>query len=225
MKRTALAFLLSVIFSPSAHAGSWFQFEAGIGAARINDLGDGVWIQQGAPNNYEQRDTPAFLVGMTGSLYARDAFDLRWHADYAYIGEYAASVDGVPDEFYDPVHHEVLPAWAQTGARYSPFNGHGHLQGVPVTLDVGYTWNGWRFGVEAGPWLYWQTWHESLYGLDSEWHDLSHKTQMQVNYVIGASIERENFVLSYRYYNAPQSWNPYPGLARGANVVMMQCRF
>ena len=225
MKRTALAVLLSAVIPISAHAESWFQFEAGLGVACINDQGDGVWIQQGAPNNHEQTTTPALLLGVTGPLYARGALDLRWHVDYVYLGEYSASVDGVPDEFYDPVHHEVLPEWSQTGARYSPFNGHGHLQGVPVTLDVGYTWNGWRFGVEAGPWLYWQTWHESLYGLDNEWHDLSHKTQVQVSYVVGANVSHGNLSLSYHFYKATGGGNPYPGLASGANVLMMQYRF
>lgn len=226
MKLAAIATAVAILAAaPLAHAESFFQIEAGIGAAQIADMGDGTWIQQGAPNNREQKTTPAFLIGLTGPVYVRGAFDLRWHADYAYIGEFSASVDGVPDEYYDAVHHQVLPAWHETGARYSPFSGHGHLQGVPLTLDAGYTVNGWRIGAEAGPWIYWQTWHESLYALDNEWHDLSHKTRVQVGYVLGASVSRGNFGVAYRYYNVGQSWNPYPGLATGAHVLMMQYRF
>lgn len=223
MKRLLAA--LAILAAHSAHAQSWFQFEAGIGVARIADMGDGTWIQQGAPNNHEQKTTPAFLVGVTGPIYARGALDVRWHAGYVYLGEFSASVDGVPDAYYDSVRHQVLPAWRDTGARYSPFSGHGHLQGVPVTLDVGYTWRGWRIGAEAGPWLYWQTWHESLYALDNEWHDLSHKTHAQVGYVVGASATRGNLGVSYRYYGVRPSWNPYPGIATGTHVLMATYRF
>lgn len=222
----ALATTIALAATP-ARAESWFQFKAGVGVSRITDQGDGVWIQQGAPNNHEQKTTPAFLVGLTGPLYTRGAFDARWHVDYVYLGEFSASVDGVPDEYYNPVAHQVLSTWKQTGLAYSPFNGHGHLQGVPLTLDVGYTYNGWRIGVEGGPWLYWQTWHESLQGMGEvdQWHDLSHKTQMQVGYVAGASVSRGNFTASYRHYSATGGGNPYPGLSSGANVIMLQYRF
>lgn len=210
-----------------ANAGSWFQFEAGLGVSTIADMGDGIWIQQGAPNNKEQKTTPAFLAGFTGPLYANRGFDLRWHVDYVYLGEFSASVEGVPDQYYDPAHHVVLPSWKQSGLAYSPFSGHGHLQGVPVTLDAGYTVNGWRLGLEAGGWTYWQTWHESLEGMgqSDQWHDLSHKTQMQFSYVIGANVTHKDFSLSYRYYKTTGGGNPYPGLATGAHVLMATYRF
>lgn len=225
MKTLRILAAALALAAPLVHAESFFQIETGAGASRINDQGDGVWVQQGAPNNRERQTSPAFLVGLTGPLYARGAFDLRWHVDYVYLGEFSASVDGVPDDYYDPVHHKILPTWSETGARYSPFSGHGHMQGMPVTLDAGYTINGWRFGIEAGAWAYWQTWHESLYALDNEWHNLSRKTQMQVSYVVGASVARGPLALSYRFYKATGGGNPYPGLSSGANVLMLQYRF
>ncbi|WP_321782949.1 hypothetical protein [Paraburkholderia sp. J94] len=141
---------------------------------------------------------------------------------YTYLGEQRASVMGVPDDQYNPKTHQIVD---YAGERYSPFNGHGHLQGIPATLDVGYTYRGWRFGAEAGAWVYWQTWHESLYDLSGQWDDLSHKTVAQVGFVAGASIERGPLSLSYRYYQVSQKWNPYPGLARGAHVLMMRYQF
>lgn len=221
------ALLLIALLPSIAQAESWFQFEAGLGVSRIADMGDGVWIQQGAPDNKERKTTPALLAGVTGSVIERGRWDLRWHADYVYLGEFSASVDGVPDQYYDPAHHVVLPTWKQSGLAYSPFSGHGHIQGVPVTLDAGYAVNGWRIGLEAGGWAYWQTWHESLegFGKSTDWHDLSHKTQMQFSYVVGASVSRKDFSVSYRYYKTTGGGNPYPGLATGAHVLMMQYRF
>lgn len=222
MKRIIAAAVIAAS-SVTAHAQDWFQFEAGIGASRIADMGDGTWIQEGAPNNKERTTTPAVMAGFTGELYQRGAWDVRYHADYLYVGTFSASVDGVPDAQYNPVTHKVhdMPE----GERYSPFNGQGHLQGVPLTLDVGYTYRGWRVGAEAGAWVYWQTWHESLYNLDGQWQDLSHKTVPQVGYVVGANVSRGNLSLSYRYYNVSQKWNPYPGLATGAHVLMATWRF
>ena len=218
MKALALLLLLPV----AAHAESFFQIEAGIGASVIKDMGDGTWIQEGSPNNRERKTTPALMAGFTGELYRHGDFDVRYHLDYAYMGEFSASVDGVPDSQYDSVHHVIV---GYQGERYSPFSGHGHLQGVPATLDFGYTYKGWRFGIEGGAWTYWQTWHESLYALDNQWHDLSHKTHAQVSYVVGASVSHRNLSLSFRHYDVRQSWNPYPGLATGANVLMATYRF
>lgn len=200
----------------------YIQFEAGIGFGVATDIGDGVWVQQGSPDNREKLTFPAVLAGFTGPIWSRGPWDVRWHAGYTYLGEQSASVDGVPDDQYNPQSHRIV---GYDGERYSPFNGHGHVQGVPLTLDVGYTYRGWRFGAEGGAWVYWQTWHESLYDLSNQWDDLSHKTVAQVGFVAGASISRGPLSVSYRYYQVSQKWNPFPGLATGAHVLMVRYRF
>lgn len=210
----------------AAHADSitdYIHFEAGIGFGLAKDMPDGVWQQQGSPDNHVKLTFPALLAGATGSIWTRGRWDVRWHADYAYLGEQRASVMGVPDAAYNPQTHQDITK--NMPPRYSPFNGHGHMQGVPLTLDVGYTYRGWRLGAEAGAWVYWQTWHESLYNLDNQWQDLSHKTVPQIGYVVGASIARGPVSLSYRYYQVSQRWNPYPGLATGAHVLMATYRY
>jgi hypothetical protein len=222
MKKAAIAVIFALA-SVIAHADSisdYIQFEAGVGGSHISDMGDGTWIQRGAPNNKERQNTPAFMAGVTGPLYSAGNWSARWHLGYTYIGTYTASVDGVPDDNYNSHTHQVHD-WS--GAqRYSPFNGQGHTQGVPFTLDVGYTWHGYRFAVEGGMWAYWQTWHESLYDLSDKWDHFTHVPKMQLGYVAGARIERGNFALSYRYYNIKQDWSTgTPGLATGAHVLML----
>lgn len=211
------ALLLIALLPSIAQAESWFQFEAGLGVAKSIDMGDGIWIQKGAPNNRERLTTPAFLAGFTGDITDH----LAWHADYVYFGTVSASVDGVPDDDYDPQTHRVT----HVPPRYSPFNGQGHTQGVALTLEPYITYGGWRFGVEAGAWLHWETWHESLYALDNQWHDLSHKTEMRVSFVGGASISRNDFSLSYRYYKSAGDGNPYPGLVTGTHMLMFTKKF
>ena len=221
MKKLAIAVAVALA-SVSAHAQDWFQFEVGVGVGLANDMGDGTWIQDGSPDNREKLTFPVVTAGITGELYRHGSVDVRYHADYAYLGEQRASVMGVPDDQYNGQTHSIT---GYQGERFSPFNGHGHVQGIPVTLDVGYTLYGWRMGVEAGVWAYWQTWHESLYNLADQWQDLSHKTTVQFGYVIGASVSRGPLSLSYRYYNVRQLWNPNPGLVTGANVVTLTYRF
>jgi hypothetical protein len=200
-----------------AHAGSWFDYEAGIGAAHSAGMGDGIWVQQGAPDNRERLTTPAYLGGLTGDI----GNHLSWHADYVYFGGVSASVDGVPDADYNPHTHKVTTV----PARYSPFNGQGHTQGVALTLEPHVDYHGWRFGVEVGPWVYRATWHESLYSLANQWVNLSHHTITQFGYVAGASVSRGSFTLSYRYYSASPSWDPGPGLVTGTHVLMITKRF
>ena len=133
--KTLLALLLCVPLL--AHAGSWFEFEAGIGVGRSSDMGDGIWIQKGAPDNRERLTTPAYLAGLTGDIGSH----LSWHADYVYFGTLRASVNGVPDANYNPVTHKVH----DFTNRYSPFNGQGHTQGIALTLEPHTDYSGWRF--------------------------------------------------------------------------------
>lgn len=211
--------LLLLLVPLTAHA-SWFDFEAGLGVSYTKDMGDGVWYQQALPHA-ERVTTPAITLGLTGKVYDSARYDVRWHADYVYLGTYSASCECVPDANYNAQTHQTVGDLP----RLSPFNGQGHTQGVALTLEPGYTYHGIRYAVEAGPFVFWQTWHESLYDLGGHWDDLSHKTVAQLGYVVGASVSRGPWSLSYRYYAQPQKWNPYPGLATGAHTLTVKYRW
>lgn len=209
--------LLAVLLLPTLAHASWFDYEAGIGVQRSSGMGDGIWVQQGAKNNRERLTTPVYLLGLTGDI----GNHVSWHADYVYFGTMTASVDGVPDDNYNPTTHQVH-SFSQ---RYSPFNGQGHTQGIALTIEPHFTYGGLRFGVEAGPWIYWATWHESLYALDNQWHDLSHKTKMQFGWAYGASVSKGPYSVSYRYYSARPLWNANPGIVTGTHTLMLKYKF
>lgn len=213
MKRLLPLLLLAPVL---AHA-SWFDFEAGIGAARAIDIGDGVWQQQGVAHSHESLVSPAFVAGLTGDFTDH----LAWHVDYMYAGEINANCLCVGDENYNQhTHVAAVPGSI-------PFNGHGHTQGVFATLEPNYTFrNGIRVGFEAGPFLYWNTWHESR--LDPQYptdNNLSHRTQLGVGGVAGFSAGRGNWKVAYRYFYMRQQWNPYPSLSRGIHTVTFEWRF
>jgi hypothetical protein len=202
-----------------AHAGSWFDFEAGVGLQQSRDMGDGTWYQAGVPHQEKLR-SPAYLAGFTGELYAREKWSLHYHADYVYFGEVSASCTCVTDAQYNTrTRRASVPG-------YIPFNGHGHTQGAALTLEPGYAYNGVRLAAEGGPWLYWATWHVT--------HDdpaqpgafnLDHKTHMQLGWVAGARVEYKDFSVSYRYYTASPSWTRYPGLVTGTHMLTLVKRF
>jgi opacity protein-like surface antigen len=224
MKKIAFAVAIAVASINAAHAEDWVRPEVGVGYSWSKDMGDGTWIQKGAPNNKEQTNAKAFLLGVTGRLYTNGPWSVDYHLDYVYFGQQTASVDGVPDDQYDPIRHVVhdMPA----GERYSPFNGFGHVQGVPLTLDVGYTYDGFRLSAEGGMWAYWNTWHESLYALNNEWVHVQHVPKTQVGYVVGARVEKGPFAVSYRYYQVRADWSTgTPGLVTGTQMLMLQYKF
>jgi hypothetical protein len=218
VKRLLAALTLAV--PALAHAGSWFQFEAGAGYAFTKDLGDGTWYQEGVPHA-KTLNTKALLAGVTGELYMVGHADLSYHADYVWFGTQRASCLCVTDEQYNATTHTA----AVPG--YIPFNSSGHVQGVSFTLEPGYTWRGVRFAVEAGPWVFWDTWHvhrvdPAQPGVD----DLSRKTKAQLGWVAGARVESGNYSVSYRYYKEPQDWSTgSPGIANGTHMLMFVGKF
>jgi hypothetical protein len=219
--KAALAAGVALVFSSAASAQDWFQFEAGIGMQQSTDDGDGIWKQVGAFRNEEQLRSPIFLAGLTGDVWSHGAWSVRYHADYVYAGQISASCLCVPDENYSVQRHMVMTPTTHL----IEFNGFGHTQGVALTSEPGYTWHGVRFAVEGGPWLYWQTWHETAIDVNGFQTDLSHKASMQFGWVGGARIEYGNLSLSYRYYGVKQKWNPTPGLSTGMHTLMAVYRF
>jgi hypothetical protein len=199
----------------TAHAESFFELEAGLGAARTATHGDGTWYQAGVPHSLHV-DTPALMVGVGAQVWQHRAWDLQAHLDYTYLGEQSASCLCVTDAQYNnQTHVASVPG-------YIPFNGHGHVQGVSLTLEPGYTWHGIRFAVEAGPWLFWDTWHVTHDDpAQPGSFDLSHVTKAQVRYVAGASVSRGDFSLKYRYYNESVGGGSNPPLQTSSQVLML----
>lgn len=207
--------LLTLLLLAPSLAGA-VTLEAGVGIAHSVDIGDGVWQQQGVEHSTERLNSPALLVGITGRVIEH----LDWHADYVYAGEISASCLCVDDAHYNPRTH-VASAQGTI-----PFNGHGHTQGVMLTLEPHTTWRGFRFGFEAGPWLYWSTWHESrndpVYPTEI---DMSHITRPQLGAVAGVSIGQRDWKISYRYFYQRQQWNPFPALQQGTHLVTFEKSF
>jgi hypothetical protein len=197
-----------------AHAESFFQAEVGLGASRATDV-DGVWTQHNVKDNHERLTTPAYLAGLTGTVYQGRRWSLHYHLDYVYLGTQRASCACVSDADYGAQNY---------GAATTGFAGSGHLQGIALTAEPGYTWQGIRLAVESGPFLFWNTWREAVYTAPQQ--HVRADPGMKVGYVFGARAEYHNVSLSYRYYTHIQrSTGQYPGLVRNMHVLMFVYRF
>ncbi|RQH09737.1 hypothetical protein [Paraburkholderia dinghuensis] len=225
MKRSIAVFVVAIASCAARANGitDYVRPELGAGWQVSRDMGDGTWYQEGGP--YTRRlSGPAFMAGLTGPVWAPANWSVRWHLDYVYYGGLEAGCTCVPDAQYNAVAHARAIPLGQT-AQLSYFHSQGHVQGIPLTLDAGYSWGKWRFAVDAGAWVYWQTWHVNAFQEWGTWGNLSHRATAQLGYVAGTRIERGPLALSYRYYNVSSKWNPYPGIVTGTNTLLLAYRF
>jgi hypothetical protein len=209
-----LGIILFCLWIGTAHSESFFEAEVGLGASRATDV-DGVWTQHNVKDNHERLVTPAYLAGITGSLYDRQGWSLHYHLDYTYIGTQMSSCACVSDADYGAQNYD---------AAATRFSGSGHIQGIVATLEPGYTWRGIRLAVESGPFIFWNTWNEFV-AVGTGVH-VNADRGARIGYVFGARVEYQNVSLSYRYYtHIERSNSTYPGLVRNMHVLMLVYRF
>jgi hypothetical protein len=207
MKPAIIALALAA--SASAHAESFFQVEAGMGAASYGTT-DGKWYQAGAQDNRTSTTAPALSVGLTGAVISRESWGIDWHADAVYIGSVSASCQcTVSDADYNTATKTV-----RAGAITESYHGSGHVAGASLTVEPYYAYSGWKFGAVGGVFAYRKTWTEDVSGWSgapSPVH-LESSHRISVAPVIGADISRGNVTLSYRYYMTSRNEGHVPPL-------------
>ena len=128
------------------------HLELGLGMARFNPHGDGSWYQQALPYRL-QLQSAALMLGVTGALTPRT----EWHLDLFDLGHAASDSWDVMDVNYDPIHHVCLRHCEQL----THFIGSGSRWGVAPMLGI-HTEGPARWLVEAGPWLFHQSWRADV---------------------------------------------------------------
>jgi hypothetical protein len=217
MKLTTIAALLS-LFAINAHADEpLLGIEMGAGYSQALGVHDGIWVQEGLSHD-QTLDAPALMFGFTGDLLNRGRWSLSYHADYLYTSTINVQAMAVPDNDYNLQTKTATP-----GSPETRFSGSGHTQGMALTLAPGYNLGAWRFSVEGGAFLYWQTWHETAY--TEPVFNANHKTTAEVTWIAGASVSRGPISVSYRYFNKSQLWNPMPQYTSGEQMLMATYRF
>ena len=215
MKRLiAFATLIAPLY---AHAWS---FEHGAGVTSFETV-DGRWYQQLQPHSLDTV-SPEWSIGVTGSVLARAMWGVDWHADYVNLGRAASSCQcDTSDENYA----------AHNTQHTANFSGSGRVQGAALTLEP-YVWrNGWRYGIEAGAFIYRSKWSETVTGWtvgDAPPQDLALSAAgWHAAPVVGISVGGAVWSVNYRHYfmrfnsarqNVPPLWDD-------ADVVEIKRRF
>jgi len=225
MNKKLLTALAVALVTTSAHA---VDFELGAGVSTYQAQGDGTWYQQGMPHNLGL-SAPVLMAGFAGALYASNNWGVDWHVNYVSLGHVSSDCTCTPiDENYSTKLHQKLNLYDVPDAR---FVGNGNAQGVKFTLEPYFKYKGWRFGVEGGLFPYRPSWVVQV----SDWAVGGTPTTLtvgtphaiQLGGVVGASVSRGNFALSYQHYFLPTKFDAAhsPAIWKGADVLMMTVRF
>ena len=218
MKTLLLAILASILLPSFAGAA---QLEVGVGLARAVDHGDGVWYDASFPHSLSLH-APTLEVGLRGDVTP----GLAWHFDAVDLGHYGSSALVVPDAQYAPGTQTGCNGPCQPFMHYS---GSGGIWGVQGLLEA-HTQGAWQFGVEAGPFVYHESWTLDV----PDWYGANpaqitpvafSQSQWAVGAVVGLSIRHHGLGLSMRYYSdghgfAEHGTDPWPPIWKGQFVLM-----
>lgn len=203
------------------------SIEAGAGVTAYK-TGDGTWYQEGVDHKLVDRPR-AWSVGLTGDLYTSEFWGVAWHADYVNLGRASASCDCTPvDANYDPKNHVLL----DDSVPRAHYSGSGYAHGAVLSIEPYLLYQRWRYGVEAGVMAYLPIWNETVTGwqpnVDIPAQNLQLSTPRAIRpvLVLGASIGRDKWTISYRHYFMRRANDPnVPPLWNDADVIEYKLRY
>lgn len=243
---SAVAMAAAFTLSTSAHADSWFAFEAGIGVSHYATGSDGEWYQQGMTHSL-RTNTPAWRLGIQVNAIDHQPGSyvpgLAFHLAYLNLGYLGLSSPAAPDKdpyytanggYYDPQQQRCVGNCKDV--RY--FNSGGRMQVIALTAEPFWTKGAWRFGVEAGPALFHVQWNATatnplpttFWGPAGRTETFTADPHWEVGAIAGLSVGRGPFSVRYDYVWAKQhnfsgTGGYVPAGWRGAHVVTLNYTF
>ena len=219
------ALILGALGVLAIRTASAAQIEVGAGIAHASTNGNGTWWQSGFPHTL-QLTQPAIELGVTGRFTPY----MAWHVDAVSLGRYASnSEDVLPDANYSPTSPTHCNGPCNPLAN---FIGSGYVSGVQALVAL-HTAGSWRFGIEAGPFLYHETWRLDVpnwYEPNGTHYDIrTDGSQWAVGTVIGATLAHGQWQIALRRYcdskGFPGHVGNWPPLWSGQTVLMVGYQF
>lgn len=206
------------IASNAAHSA---DFEVGAGFAKYTTRGDMMWYQEGNPHALDMT-APAIEFGFTGNVVTRGRWGLDWHAGYAYLGNAHSDARATADHNYSKTTKSCIGQCEYLNR----FVTNGHSQGLRLTLEPNYTFNGYRVGVEAGIFAYIHTFNANVWNQQDEFlGNWSSDHKVRFAPVVGASIGRGPFSVAWTHYFNKTYNDPMYAIWRGTDVVTLRYKF
>jgi len=216
--------LLLLLALPVAAHASWFEYEAGLGAAQ-GVKSDGRWYNAGLPNSTGST-APSVRLGAQMNVSEPDHFvpGVKLHLTYNWLGSYNWSAIAGEDEDaahtsgYNPATKSCNNGVCGPERR---FETSGWTQTLALTVEP--YWNlgaGWHAGFELGPAVYVSKMDstainiaQSRFGAPGVEEHFHHVQAPHFGAVGGASVGYKNWTLRYTY-----TWTPYKA-ERDGNYV------
>lgn len=198
------------------------EIEIGAGAARYTTRGDMMWYQEGFPHRLDLR-APTFEVGLTGNALQYGRWGLDWRASWVYVGNMQTESLAVSDDNYSRHTKSCIGECK----RADKFVTNGHMNGIRLTLEPTYTYNGWKFGVEGGLYIYRPTFHANIYDGDGgpgQWHS-NYRPPIQYSPVVGLEVAYRNFSVAYMHYFSRTLRDPYYAAWKATDTITVRYRF
>jgi hypothetical protein len=237
MFKNIMAFAVAMALACSAHATSFFDFEADVGGSMYGKV-DGRWINEGLPND------PHYSAPAWSARVILNAVD--YHGGYTpglalnlvYLNYGRASIRSLaaPDEdpnvfnatnggFYDTKSHSCQGPCGPL----RDFSSGGTMQAIALTLEPYWTTGAWRFGIEVGPALFRYTWDATATststtpywgpaGSVETWH---HDPRWELGAVAGVSVCRDSICARANYIYSPPRDKVAPGAGNGAFMLTL----
>lgn len=214
-----LAFIPASVFA--------VDIEVGAGVAHYTTRGNMMWYQEGFPHKLDL-NAPTLELGLSDNFIQYGRWGVKWRASYVYLGNVHSDAWATPvDSNYNPQTKSC------NGECYhmSRYVGNGHNQGIRLTLEPNYTFNGWKFGVEGGAYIYRPTWNATIYDVPPckgcEGQTLHSRSPHNIQFapVIGASISHGPFSVSYMHYFNKTRNDPGYAIWKHTDTVTLRYRF
>lgn len=233
MYKAAIAALLTLA-SVAAHADSisdYVHLELGAGVAHYDKMPDNTWYQQGMQHSLGL-SAPVLMAGLTGPLYTRESWGVDWHVNYVSLGHVSSQCECTPiDANYNTQTHSLVAN--PVNVPNANFVGNGNAQGVALMLEPYFRYRGFRVGMQAGLFPYRPDWAVDVYnwsvvpGAATQTLHVETPHGIQIGKVVGVTLQRGNFGISYQHYILPTRYDDAhaPAIWKGADVLMLTYKY
>jgi hypothetical protein len=210
------------------------QIEVGAGVAQARTNGNGTWYQEGFQHHLHLR-SPVLMLGVTGKLTPH----ITWHVDAVDLGSYSVNSWDTPNDKNYSGH-----GYRGNALPLANYIGSGSVYGIAAMLQA-HTSGAWRFGVQAGPFVYHERWsmqvpdwYPSQEGGPGEYFYPSgpitplsaSQSQWALGYVAGVTLTHGNFSLALDYFSDGKVFpghgtDPWPPLWTGQTALVATYTF
>ena len=201
------------------------EFEGAIGYNVAQPVGNGGWYQDGFRKDLDLK-SKAFMLGAVQEVNPN--FSVR--ASYYNLGVMRSDADATPvDSNYDPSTHACIgPCVA-----ISRFVGSGSANGIAFTGEVHTEKKEgqWKFGAEAGPYIFRPIWRETVYNWKQKPEDpgitvqANNPEDWKIGAVLGLNATKDNYGVSVKHFFNKCTPSTYACLWKTMTVVMVSYRF